>query len=85
MENKIALLVIKLRLPGVNGLQLARRLQQLPNCARAPALLICDHQDFRTELATVVAAGGELLGSPYLFPELALKALTVLRKPAAGN
>jgi CheY-like chemotaxis protein len=73
-------------MPGMNGFELCTRLRQLPAHKHTPVVFVTVLADFGSRTESAMSGGNDLIAKPFLFLELAVKALVhVLRTqvPAA--
>jgi DNA-binding response OmpR family regulator len=76
--NPLALVVLDVQMPGVNGFDLCARLRASSANGRTPVLFVTSQNDFESRSKSILSGGGELISKPFLFSELAVKTLTHL-------
>lgn len=78
--NRFDLVLLDVDMPGMNGFELCSKLRQLPAYKRTPVVFVTSLNDFESRANSTVSGGNDLIAKPFLFIELALKALVcVLR------
>lgn len=79
-ENKFDLIFLDVDMPGMNGFELCTKLRALPAHAKTPVVFVTGLTDFESRARSTLSGGNDLIAKPFLFMELAVKALThVLR------
>jgi DNA-binding response OmpR family regulator/HPt (histidine-containing phosphotransfer) domain-containing protein len=79
-ENAYDLVFLDVDMPGLDGFELCRRLRALPNHTSTPVVFVTSLTDFDSRSKSILSGGSDLIGKPFLFIELAVKALAcVLR------
>lgn len=72
------LVVTDIDMPGMTGIELCTKLRALPGYKTQPILFVTNAADYDNRVKAVLSGGTDLIAKPYLFHELALKALTLL-------
>ena len=74
-------------MPGMDGFELCTRLRNLPAHRKTPVVFVTSLSDFETRTSSTMSGGNDFIAKPFLFIELAVKALIfVLRgKIEAGR
>jgi DNA-binding response OmpR family regulator/HPt (histidine-containing phosphotransfer) domain-containing protein len=85
-ENQYDLVFLDVDMPDLDGFELCKRLRALPAHSSTPVVFVTSLSDFDSRAQSTLSGGSDLIGKPFLFIELAVKALGwVLRgriKPA---
>jgi CheY-like chemotaxis protein len=79
-EKHYDLILLDIEMPGMNGIDLCKRLRVMPGYAKTPVIYVTLHSDFETRTRTIASGGNDLIGKPILPTELAVKALMHLLK-----
>lgn len=79
-ERHYDLVLLDIEMPGMNGLELCRRLRGLPGYETTPVIYVTLHSDFETRAKTVVSGANDLIAKPIQPTELAVKAVMHLLK-----
>ena len=69
------LIFMDIVMPGMNGYELCTRLRELPDHRHTPVVFITGLSDFDSRAASSVSGGSDYITKPFLFKELAVKAL----------
>jgi PleD family two-component response regulator len=79
-ENKFDLVFLDVDMPGMNGFELCTKLRNLPAHQKTPVVFVTSLNDFESRACSKVSGGNDFIAKPFLFIELAVKALVcVLR------
>jgi CheY-like chemotaxis protein len=79
-ENKFDLVFLDVDMPGMDGFELCTKLRNLPAHQKTPVVFITSLNDFESRTRSTVSGGNDFIAKPFLFIELAVKALVcVLR------
>jgi CheY-like chemotaxis protein len=74
------LVFLDVDMPGMNGFELCTRLRALPQYKHTPVVFVTTLNDFESRAQSTISGGNDLIAKPFLFVELAVKALVyVLR------
>ena len=74
------LVVLDVDMPGLSGFDLCTRLRAFPAHAKTPVVFVTGLTDFESRARSTLSGGNDFIAKPFLFMELAVKALThVLR------
>jgi len=85
-DNSYDLIILDADMPGMNGFELCAKLRSLPDHKNTPVVFVTSLNDFEARANSTMAGGNDFIAKPYLFIELAVKALTyVLRGRLEGN
>jgi CheY-like chemotaxis protein len=91
-ENNYDLVFLDVDMPGMNGFELCTKLRSFQRNHTTPVVFVTGLTDFESRANSTMSGGNDLIAKPFLFMELAVKALVyVLRgrlapaisKPAA--
>ena len=78
VENKFELIFLDVDMPGMNGFELCSKLRSLPEHQKTPVIFVTTLSDFETRTNSMMSGGTDLIAKPFLFIELAVKALVYL-------
>ena len=79
-ENHFDLIFLDVDMPGMNGFELCTKLRALPTHKKTPVVFVTSLNDFESRANSTMSGGNDFIGKPFLFIELAVKALVyVLR------
>ncbi len=81
-ENRFDLIFLDVDMPGMTGFELCTKLRTTPEHAKTPVIFVTALSDFEHRAQSMISGGNDLIGKPFLFVELAVKALTFLLKGA---
>src|SRR5262249_8077038 len=83
-ENPFNLIFLDVDMPGMNGFELCTRLRALPAHAKTPVVFVTGLTDFESRARSTLSGGNDLIAKPFLFMELAVKALHYILKGQMG-
>ena len=79
-ENRFDLIFLDVDMPGMSGFELCTKLRQLPAHKKTPVVFVTSLNDFESRANSTMSGGNDFIAKPFLFIELAVKALVcVLR------
>jgi DNA-binding response OmpR family regulator/HPt (histidine-containing phosphotransfer) domain-containing protein len=78
--NQFDLVILDVDMPSINGFDLCKRLRALPEYKDTPVIFVTSLTDFESRAASMLSGGNDLIAKPFLFTELALKALLYVTK-----
>jgi CheY-like chemotaxis protein len=79
-ENRFDLIFLDVDLPGMSGFNLCTKLRQLPAHKHTPVVFVTVLDDLKSRANSMVSGGNDFIAKPFLFLEVAVKALVhVLR------
>src|SRR6267142_714211 len=85
-QKPFDLIFLDVDMPGMNGFELCAKLRTLPAHKKTPVVFVTSLNDFESRASSTMSGGNDFIAKPFLFIELAVKALVyVLRgrlKPA---
>jgi CheY-like chemotaxis protein len=87
-QDQFDLIFLDVEMPEMSGFDLCTRLRGLPQNRETPVVFVTGQTDFESRARSTLSGGNDLIAKPFLFIELAVKALTYvlqrrLRLPAA--
>ena len=74
-ENPFDLVFLDVDMPGMDGFELCTRLRNLPAHRKTPVIFVTSLNDFESRTSSTISGGNEFIAKPFLFIELAVKAL----------
>ena len=75
-DQRYDLILLDVDMPGLNGFELCTRLRAQPTNAHSPVIFVTGLADFESRARSTLSGGNDLIAKPFLFMELALKAIT---------
>ncbi len=79
-ENSYDLIFLDVQMPGMDGFELCSKIRLLPTNKTTPVIFVTSLTDFKSRARSSLSGGTDLIAKPFMFVELAVKALThVLR------
>ncbi len=85
-EHPFDLVFLDVDMPGMNGFELCTKLRSLPQHKKTPVVFVTSLNDFESRANSTMSGGNDFIGKPFLFIELAVKALVyVLRGKLVGK
>ena len=79
-SGEFDLILLDIQLPGMDGLELCKRVRALPAHEKTPVIFITGHAEFETRAKAILSGGNDLITKPVFPIELAVKTLTHLLK-----
>ncbi len=80
-EQPFDLIVLDVDMPGMNGFEVCSKLRKLPQHEKTPVVFVTRLNDFESRANSTMSGGNDFIGKPFLFMELAVKALIyILRR-----
>jgi len=83
-ENHFNLIFLDVDMPGMTGFELCTKLRALPAHAKTPVVFVTGLTDFESRARSTLSGGNDLIAKPFLFMELAVKALSYVLKGQLG-
>lgn len=83
-ENRFDLIFLDVDMPGMSGFDLCAKLRAIPEHTRTPVVFVTGLTDFESRARSTLSGGNDLIAKPFLFMELAVKALTYVLKGRLG-
>jgi DNA-binding response OmpR family regulator len=74
-ENHYDLVFLDVDMPDMNGYELCTKLRTLPAHKKTPVVFVTRLDDFNNRTSSMMAGGNDFIGKPFLYIELAVKAL----------
>jgi DNA-binding response OmpR family regulator len=84
-EKPYDLILLDVEMPGMDGIELCKRLRLLPGYEKTPVIYVTIHSDFETRTRTALSGGNDLIAKPVRPAELAVKATMHLLKNQAPS
>ncbi|MSU59053.1 MAG: response regulator [Pedosphaera sp.] len=79
-ENDFDLIFLDVDMPVMNGFELCTKIRALPGHKKTPVVFVTSLTDFESRASSMMSGGNDFIAKPFLFIELAVKALVyVLR------
>jgi CheY-like chemotaxis protein len=80
------LVLLDIDMPGINGFELCTKLRAMPAHRNTPVAFVTRFDNFEIRASSAMSGGNDLIVKPFLFMELAVKALVhVLRSRAPAR
>jgi DNA-binding response OmpR family regulator len=84
-KNKYDLIFLDVDMPNMNGFELCTKLRSLPIHKTTPVVFVTSLNNFESRANSTVSGGNDFIAKPFLFIELAVKALVyILRARLEG-
>ena len=83
-ENQFNLIFLDVDMPGMTGFELCTKLRALPAHAKTPVVFVTGLTDFESRARSTLSGGNGLIAKPFLFMELAVKAVSYVLKGQFG-
>jgi CheY-like chemotaxis protein len=74
-HKRFDLIFLDVDMPGMNGFELCTKLRTLPAYKKTPVVFVTSLNDFESRANSTMSGGNDFIGKPFLFLELAVKAL----------
>jgi PleD family two-component response regulator len=79
-ENRFDLIFLDVDMPEMNGFELCAKLRALPAYKTTPVIFVTSLNDFESRANSTMSGGNDFIAKPFLFIELAVKALVCVLK-----
>lgn len=79
--NRFDLVILDVDMPGMNGFELCKKIRAQADHKDTPVIFVTGLNDFETRAQSTLSGGNDLIAKPFLFSELAVKALSYVLKP----
>ncbi len=80
-ENHFDLIFLDVDMPGMTGFELCTKLRALPAYKKTSVVFVTGLNDFESRAQSMMSGGNDLIAKPFLFIELAVKALIYVLRP----
>jgi DNA-binding response OmpR family regulator len=77
-ENRFDMIFLDVDMPGMNGFELCAKLRNLPAHKKTPVIFVTGLNDLESRANSMVSGGNDFIVKPFLFIELAVKALVYI-------
>lgn len=77
-ENHFDLIFLDVDMPDISGYELCAKLRTLPAYKNTPVVFVTGLNDFEARANSMMSGGNDFIAKPFLFIELAVKALVYL-------
>ena len=84
-ENSYDLIILDADMPGMNGFELCAKLRTLPAHKKTPVVFVTSLTDFEARANSTMAGANDFIAKPFLFIELAVKALVYVLRARIEN
>jgi len=74
-REQFDLVFLDVDMPGMNGFELCTKLRAMPAYKKTPVIFVTSLNDFESRANSTMSGGNDFIGKPFLFMELAVKAL----------
>jgi PleD family two-component response regulator len=78
LQRPFELIFLDVDMPGMNGFELCSKLRSVPAHKNTPVVFVTGFTDFESRANSIISGGNDLIGKPFLFIELAVKALVFI-------
>ncbi len=72
------LIILDVDMPEMDGFELCSQIRKLPKHKSTPVVFITSLTDFQSRTKSILSGGNDFIGKPFMFLELAVKALTFI-------
>lgn len=79
-EKQYDLVLLDIEMPGMDGIELCKRVRRLPQYEKTPIIYVTLHTDFETRARSAPSGADDLIPKPILPTELAVKVVMHLLK-----
>jgi len=83
-KNKYDLIFLDVDMPGMNGFELCTKLRAMPSHKKTPVVFVTGLTDFESRANSTMSGGNDFIAKPFLFIELAVKALLYILRGRFG-
>lgn len=74
-ENRFGLIILDVDMPGMDGFALCKHARTTVRNQKTPVIFVTSLSDFENRAKSALSGGNDLIAKPFLFIELAVKAL----------
>lgn len=79
-DNSYDLVFLDINMPGISGIDLCSKMRTLPAQRATPVVFVTSLNDFENRANTLISGGTDFIAKPFLFMELAVKALVYVMR-----
>jgi len=79
-ENSYDLVFLDINMPGMSGIDLCSKMRTLPAQRATPVVFVTGLNDFESRANSLISGGTDFIAKPFLFMELAVKALVYVMR-----
>ncbi len=79
-EKSFDLIFLDVDMPKMNGFELCAKLRNIPAHKKTPVVFVTGLNDLESRANSMVSGGNDFIGKPFLFIELAVKALVFVMR-----
>jgi DNA-binding response OmpR family regulator len=83
-QRPFDLVFLDVDMPGMSGFELCAKLRGLPAHKKTPVVFVTSLNDFESRANSTVSGGNDFIAKPFMFIELAVKALVHVMRGRAG-
>jgi DNA-binding response OmpR family regulator len=83
-EQSFDLVFLDVDMPGMNGFELCTKLRALPAHKKTPVVFVTGLKDLESRASSMMSGGNDFIAKPFLFMELAVKALVYVLRGKLG-
>ncbi len=80
LNKRYDLVFLDVDMPGMSGYELCAKIRQLPAHRKTPVVFVTSLNGFEARANSLISGGNDFIGKPFLFMELAVKALIYLQR-----
>jgi CheY-like chemotaxis protein len=84
-KNHYDLVFLDIDMPGMNGFEVCAKLRAMPAQKKTPVVFVTSLNDFESRANSTMSGGNDFIAKPFVFMELAVKALVHLLRPRLGQ
>ncbi len=77
-ESNFDLIFLDVDMPGMTGFELCTKLRGFPGYKKTPVVFVTSLNDLESRASSTVSGGNDFIAKPFLFMELAVKALVYI-------
>jgi CheY-like chemotaxis protein len=77
-KNVYDIVILDVDMPGMNGFELCAKIRTMPAYKKVPVVFVTGLNDFESRANSTMSGGNDFIAKPFLFMELALKALVFI-------
>jgi DNA-binding response OmpR family regulator len=84
-HRKFDLIFLDVNMPRMNGFELCTKLRGLAGYKKTPVVFVTSLTDFESRTNSMMSGGNDFIAKPFLFLELAVKALVYVFRAQLGS